>query len=61
MFSKQPWYCCVCGLAVERAATDSYWNQAVCGKECWEEKKRREYLSIMGKEYRPTERKEEHA
>lgn len=65
MFGDMNLSCCICGVAFSATVRNSFcggkghFYEAVCTKACLDEKKWRETLSIMGKEYCPDPRKAE--
>lgn len=55
-YSKQKWFCQMCGVEQFSALAVALWGGRVCSKKCWHEFKWREVLCIMGKEYTPDTR-----
>lgn len=55
LFSKQKWFCQICGQEQSKTIGAPY-EARVCSKKCWHEWERRKTLSIMGQEYCPDPR-----
>ena len=60
LFSPMTWFCCCCGQRQESApANTPYAQRRVCSKECNDELRWRETLSMLGKGYRPQDAEEQ--
>lgn len=56
-YSKQEWYCSVCGKREDRKLAGAGFHNLACSVECWREHEWRKTLSIMGKDYYADPRK----
>ena len=54
IFSKQHWFCNICGQEqCSPIKSNTYLGAMICSSECSEEFEWRRVLSIMGKDYYP--------
>jgi hypothetical protein len=56
LWTKQPIFCNACGMRYETDFQVGYPNgKHVCSRECFEEMRRRDVLSMLGKPFHPVE------
>lgn len=56
LYSKQKWFCQICGIEQFSALASALWGGRVCSRKCWHELEWRRVCSILGQEYTPDTR-----